>query len=252
MDVGQGDWVSRSPKGKRDRVRVQADRFGKRLIVDETFASLYRPETPATGCVWDALAAPILALAPERRRRVLLLGLGGGSVARLVRALAPEADVVGVELDAEVVRLARAHFGLDDLDLEVRVEDARTVLRGETRCFDLVIEDVFVGRGDAVHKPDWLPHPGLDLAAGLLAPGGLLVSNSLDEAPSVAAALNARFPGLLRIEVEDYDNRIFVAGPATLNARGLRAAVVADPILSDSARILRFRDWRRTRARVAG
>jgi spermidine synthase len=239
-------------KEKRERVRVQVDRFGKRLIVDETFASLYRPETPATGCVWDALAAPILALAPERRRRVLLLGLGGGSVARLVRALAPEADLVGVELDAEVVRLARAHFGLDALDLEVRVEDARAVLRRETRRFDLVVEDVFVGRGDAVHKPDWLPHPGLDLAAGLVAPGGLLVSNALDEARSVAAALNSRFPGLLRIEVEDYDNRIFVAGPATLDARALRAAVVADPILSESARILRFRDWRRTGSRTAG
>ena len=108
-----------------------------------------------------------------------------------------------------------------------------------------MVEDVFIGRGDAVHKPDWLPHPGLDLAAGLLAPGGLLVSNTLDEAPQVAGALNSRFPGLLRIEVEDYDNRIFVAGPAALDARLLRSAVAADPVLSPSLGILSFRDWRR-------
>lgn len=236
--------ASRRPK-KKARVRVQSDRFGKRLIVDETFASLYRAESPATGCVWDALAAPLLALPPARRRRVLLLGLGGGSAARIVRALAPEARIVGVELDAEVVRLARAHFDLDALDIEVRIEDARAVLRAESGPFDLVVDDIFVGRGDAVRKPDWLPHPGLDLAAGLLARGGLLVTNTLDEAPAVAAVLARRFPGLLRIEVEDYDNRIFVAGPARLDARALRSAVAADPVLAPSLGILRFRDWRR-------
>ncbi len=227
------------------RVRIQSDRFGKRLIVDETFASFYRDESPATGCVWDALAAPLLALPPARRRRVLLLGLGGGSAARIVRALAPKARIVGVELDAEVVRLARAHFELDALDVEVRIEDARTVLRKEKGRFDLIVEDIFVGRGDDVRKPDWLPHPGLDLAARLLARGGLLVSNSLDEAPAVAAALARRFAGLLRIEVEDYDNRIFVAGPAQLDARALRAALAADPVLAPSLGVLRFRDWRR-------
>ena len=244
MDVDKGESVSRSAKGKRERVRVQVDAFGKRLIVDETFASLYRPETPATGCVWDALAAPLLALPPRRRRRVLLLGLGGGSVARIVRSLAPEAIVVGVEFDPEVVRQARAHFALDELDLEICIDDALAVLRREKRRFDLVVEDVFIGRGDAVHKPDWLPHPGLDLAAGLLAPGGLLVSNALDEASSIAAALNSRFPGLIRIEVEDYDSRILVAGPATLDARALRSAVSADPVLSSSVGIMQFRDWR--------
>jgi spermidine synthase len=152
---------------------------------------------------------------------------------------------VGVELDPEVVRLARVHFGLDALDLEVRIEDAQETLRSEQERFDLVVEDIFVGRGDAVRKPDWLPHPGLDLAAGVLARAGLLVSNSLDEAPAVAAALARRFPGLLRIDVEDYDNRVFVAGPGRLDARTLRAAVAADSVLSSSLGVLRFRDWRR-------
>jgi spermidine synthase len=251
MVAHHGGPVSRSPKEKRARVRVEADRFGKRLIVDETFASFHRAETPATGCVWDALAAPVLALPPRRRRRILLLGLGGGSVARILRALAPEAELVGVEFDPEVVKVARAHFGLDELELELHVEDALVRLRREKRRFDLIVEDVFVGRGDAVYKPDWLPHPGLDLAAGLLAPGGVLVSNALDEAPAVAGALGRRFPGLLRIEVEDYDNRIFVAGPASLDARRLRSALTADPILSESAGILRFRDWRHRSSKSA-
>jgi spermidine synthase len=255
MRTREGAGMSPASRSARGRVRVESDRFGKRLIVDETFASLYRPETLATGCVWDALAAPLLALPPGRRRRILLLGLGGGSVARILRGLAPRAEIVGVELDSEVIRLARAHFDLDGLGLEIRSDDALDVLRHEKRRFDLIVEDVFVGRGDAVHKPDWLPHPGLDLAAARLARGGLLVSNTLDEAASVASALARRFPGLLRIEVEDYDNRIFVAGPEGLDARGLRRAVASDPVLGESVGILGFRDWRRRargRERVAG
>ena len=49
---------------------------------------------------------------------------------------------------AEVVSLARAHFDLDALDIEVRIEDARKMLRKEKGRFDLVVEDIFVGRGD--------------------------------------------------------------------------------------------------------
>ena len=60
-----------------------------------------------TRCVWDAIAAPILWLPESRRRRILILGLGGGSIARIARALAPKAEIVGVELDRDVVRLAR-------------------------------------------------------------------------------------------------------------------------------------------------
>ena len=52
---------------------------------------------------------------PARRRRVLILGLGGGSVARVVRALAPRAKIVGVEMNGAVLRAARRHLDLDAL-----------------------------------------------------------------------------------------------------------------------------------------
>jgi len=247
-NVGAKAVARRKP---RARVRVQHGPEGRELIIDETFASYYRPDHATTGSVWDAIAAPILALAPAARRRVLLLGLGGGSAARIVRALAPRALIVGVELDAEVVRLARRWFDLDALGIEVVIDDARDYLARERRRFDAVLEDVFVGHGDDVHKPDWIPHPGHDLAAARVRPGGLLVSNTIDEAPEVARALRPLFPSLVRIEVEDYDNRILAAGPASLTATGLRRAVAQDETLSESLAALRFRTDS-TRAAKAG
>lgn len=233
---GQG-----SKRPARARVRVQESRFGRELIVDETFASFYRPGAVSTGSVWDAIAAPLLALPPQRRRSVLLLGLGGGSAARLVRALAPNSHIVGVEYDAEVVRVARKQLDLDSIGIEIVTDDARAYLGRETRRFDMVIEDVFIGSGDDVRKPDWLPTPGHQLAAYRVAPGGLLVSNALDEAAEVSRVLHTLFPGQLRIVVEDYDNQVFAAGPASLSAGSLRRAVAQCDVLSPTLPALSFR-----------
>lgn len=223
------------------RVEVREHSGGRDLIVDGTYASFLRPSEATTGSVWDAIAVPWLALPPARRRRALILGLGGGSVARILRALSPRAKIVGVEFDPEVVEAARRAFDLDELAVEVVVDDALSVLQRERRLFDAVFEDVFVGAGDAVRKPAWLPRPGLELAVKRLADGGLLVSNTLDETWLVADVLRGIAPRVLRIDVNEYDNRILVAGPKHLSARGLRKAVAAEPTLREALDRLRFR-----------
>ncbi len=226
---------------RRRRVHVRNGETGRELIVDGTFASFYRPGEVVTGSVWDAIAAPLLTLPARRRRRVLILGLGGGSTARIVRAIAPEAHIVGVELDPAVVNAARQHLDLDDLGVEVVVEDALTFLRADRGRYDAVFEDVFVGEGDGVHKPGWLPEPGLELARRLLAPGGVLVTNTLDEAPAVARALCELFPSVLSIDVEDYDNRIFAAGRDVPGAGALRGAVRESDVLAPTLARLTMR-----------
>jgi hypothetical protein len=74
--------------------------------------------------------------------------------------------------------------------------DARSYLSRLRQRFDLIVEDVFVGRGRAVRKPEWLAGPALGRLAQRLAPGGLLVSNALDEAPATASEFARLFPHL--------------------------------------------------------
>ena len=240
---------ARRARVERPRVRIDDSGDTRSLVVDETFASLYRPGEIATHCVWDAIAAPILWLPPKRRRRILILGLGGGSVARLARALAPDAEIVGVELDAEVVRLARRHLDLDDLDVKIEIADALRWLEGMADSarprsrgrFDVILEDVFIGEGDRVHKPDWIPEPGHRLAFERLAPGGVFVTNTLDETARVAAVMGAHFPALVTIDTEDYDNHVLVGGDAALSGASLRRRVADSSILAESLEILSFR-----------
>ena len=214
---------------------------GRELIVDGTFASLYRPGEVTTFSVWDALAAPVLALPPARRRRILLLGLGGASAARIVRALAPRALIVGVELDRAVVEAARRWFDLDALGLEVVIADARELLSRERRRFDAVLDDVFVGPGSRVRKPVWLPEPGLRLAAARVAAGGVLASNTIGEAAATGRTLRDLFGGGVSIGIDGYHNRIVAGGPALAGARTLRRAIAADPTLRPTLPHLRLR-----------
>lgn len=231
----------RSRRPDAPRVVVQQRGRTRVLRVDGSFASVWRADRVFTRSVWDALAAPVLALPPARRRDVLILGLGGGSVARLLRAIVPAARILGVELDREVIAAARRHFELDALALEIRHEDARRVLARRGRRFDLVIDDVFVGEGRGVHKPDWIPEPGLALALRRLRAGGLLVVNALDEAPRIARWLAARLPALLELRVDGYDNRVFVASTRPLDARALRRAMAREPALAPALGCLRLR-----------
>ena len=235
-----------SGNAARPRVEVKFSRRGRALRIDGTFASWYQPGLPITGSVWDALGAPLLLLPPARRQRVLILGLGGGSVARLVRALAPHAKIVGVERSGDVLREARRHLDLDALGVEIVQGDARDYLARCRRRFDVVIEDVFLGRTRSLHKPDWLPCPGYAQAAQRLAPGGLLVANTIDETRDVTRELRRLFPATLSIEVEDYENRVLVGGPGVLSARNLRTALGRNPVLSTTAPRLKLRTLRRS------
>jgi spermidine synthase len=223
------------------RVRVENGRRGRSLRIDGSFASFYAPGRPLTDSVWDALAAPLLWLPPPKRRSVLILGLGGGSAARLVRTLAPRARIVGVERSAEVIRAARRWFDLDALDVEVVRQNARHYLVQSRRQFDLVIEDLFVGSARTLRKPEWLLEEGLPLVARRLRRGGLVVSNTLDETGPVAQRLRELAPALLRIDVDGFDNRVLVAGPRGLTGRALRSAVGAHRVMRGALGHLSFR-----------
>ena len=221
----------------RSRAVVVRRAGGLQLRVNGTLASFQRPGRDLTGPVWWALAAPILLLGPRARPpRVLLLGLGGGSVARALRRLDPAAELVGVERDHDVLRLARRHFGLGRLGIEVVVDDVFCYLREERRTFDLVIEDVFVGPLRTVHKPVGLLGVAYPLIGRRLRAGGLVVSNTIHESPAVVRAVRPFGPRVVSLDVKRHWNRIVVGGASVPVPREIRRR------LSDSeplARMLR-------------
>lgn len=224
------------PSAGSGRAVVVRRAGGLQLRVNGTLASFRRPGRDVTGPVWWALAAPVVLLPRRARRRILLLGLGAGSVAGVLRVLDPRAEIVGVELDRRVLRLARRHFGLDRLGVEVVVDDVFRYLRRERRRFDLVVEDVFVGTLRTVHKPPRLLEDAYPLIGRRLRREGLVVSNTIHESPAVVRAMRPFGKRVVSLDVKRHWNRIVVGGRAVPSAREIRGRLSRKGLL---ARMLR-------------
>jgi|RhiMethySRZTD1v2_1073278.scaffolds.fasta_scaffold27546_5 Spermidine synthase len=116
-----------------------------RLNGPEGTYSYYHPEHIFTGLGWDAESASLL-LVRDTVSSILLLGLGGGTVARQCRKLFPKASIVGVELDQDVIDLAYRSFHLRSIRLKAVKMSGEEYLKKTARKFDAIIDDM------------WLPH----------------------------------------------------------------------------------------------
>ncbi|CAB3693043.1 spermine/spermidine synthase domain-containing protein [Paraburkholderia rhynchosiae] len=78
-------------------------------------------------------------------RDVVLIGLGGGQQAKFVHRYLPELRLLALEIDPEVVDIARTHFGLpaDDERLQVVVADAVDFIEEYQGQCDLILSDAF-------------------------------------------------------------------------------------------------------------
>lgn len=74
---------------------------------------------------------------------VLLIGFGGGSLARELKQLKFNFEVV--ELDERIIPLAKKYFYFDTDKIKYTIDDARHFIRKSEKKFDLIIYDVLSG-----------------------------------------------------------------------------------------------------------
>jgi predicted membrane-bound spermidine synthase len=164
-------------------VQVKRDSAGwTRLQTNESvsYQSVWPGEGIVTGGVWDQLAlAPVLAHRPSGELRVVVLGLGGGSVARQIReAFSPANRVVihGIELDPAMIDAGRRYFELGSIpDLHIEVRDARVAVESLNKRFDVIVVDVFRG---LYLPPHLVTREFFEACRRALEPGGVLAMNA--------------------------------------------------------------------------
>jgi SAM-dependent methyltransferase len=92
---------------------------------------------------YSQLAMVALALPPEPKR-ALILGHGGGSLAKWLARYWPELELDTVEVDPSVVQAAEQYFSYAPAKgHHVYVKDARMFLRRTTAIYDVIWVDVF-------------------------------------------------------------------------------------------------------------
>jgi len=174
--------------GKRYEVRA-AGRT-RRLYTDGVFHSHYNPLHGVTGGVWDLLLLPAFLLPAERPMRVLMLGVGGGTVLKMLERFIQPTKIIGVDLDPVHLQVAREHFEVGP-EVDLRKADAMTwVHRYDGAPFDLIIDDLFGGRGEP-ERAVMMDRVWASALMQHLTATGALVANFVDSAELRRTALFA-------------------------------------------------------------
>jgi len=150
-----------------------------------------------------------LLLYPEPRE-ALMIGLGGGSLAKFFYKQFKRTHVRVVELDPRIVIAAREHFTLppDNARLKVEVGDGVDALAPE--CCDLLIVDAFE---DELHVPRLASAEFYDGAFLALREPGAMVINFMNDDPKfdrTLARLERAFGGAVLCMPALYDPNIAV------------------------------------------
>ena len=107
---------------------------------------------------------------------VLMIGLGGGSLAKFIRKQRPQTHITAVEIDPRVIAAARTHFELppDDDALNVIEADGALYVRQHPASADVILLDGF----DAGNQVEALATQTFYAACRrVLKPGGIVVVN---------------------------------------------------------------------------
>lgn len=112
-------------------------------------------------------------------QRILIIGLGGGTLPMALADLLPRARIDNVEIDPAVIRVAEAYFGFKPSDrVQVHQADGRAYVEQAVRDgkqYDLILLDAF----DYTYIPKHLTtQEFLRSVKALLAPQGVLAANT--------------------------------------------------------------------------
>jgi spermidine synthase len=137
-----------------------------------------------------------IAYAPKVER-ILEIGLGGGSIVSYLGASLPDASIVTVELDKDVVELARKYFQFKETEkLRTVVSDGRAYLMRDDRRWDMILLDAYRGPFVPFHL---LTKEFYALVKSRLNPGGVVVQNIEPTTmlfDSATATLKSVFPSV--------------------------------------------------------
>ena len=146
-------------------------------------------------------------------RHVLMIGLGGGSLAKFCYRHLPRTRISVIEVNADVIAL-REEFAIppDDARFEIIHEDGASFLARANVVPDIIMVDAFDEHG---LSPSVLSLGFYEHAHRCLPRGGLLVMNlsgAKDRYATHIEALRAAFAGVVRlVEVEGEDNVLVFA-----------------------------------------
>jgi spermidine synthase len=145
--------------------------FNNRIYTESVYNSLDERDLPVDYTRY--MTASLIY--PKNVGDILEIGFGGGRTAWYLHRYLPDVPITSVELDGEVVRLARKHFGIkDEPNFSVVNRDGRLFLTHSKERYDIILIDAYRGPFVPFHL---LTKEFYTLVKGRLAEGGVVAQN---------------------------------------------------------------------------
>lgn len=102
--------------------------------------------------IWRQTLKKVITLRDKNSKlkikNCLILGLGGGTVAKLIRKKWPEAKITGIDIDPVMIELGKKYLNLSEYKVDIIIADASNLsnLSNQSNSkFDLIIVDLYNG-----------------------------------------------------------------------------------------------------------
>lgn len=176
----------------------------------------------------------------DEPRRILVVGLGGGSLPMFLRKHYPAAEIDAVDIDPDVVNVARKYFGFrEDAQMRAHVGDGREFIERFRQPYDMIFLDAFSSDSVPAHLTT---QEFLRAVRRALKPGGVVVGNVWSRLSnplydSMVRTYQDVFDELYILEVAGAGNKILLAVPR-------RLALTRDQLAARAAKISTAKQFR--------
>ncbi|MBI3068169.1 MAG: fused MFS/spermidine synthase [Betaproteobacteria bacterium] len=178
--------------------------------------SVVKPGDPDyLGLRYARVALVGLALS-EQPRRILVVGLGGGTLPMFLRKYYPKATIDAVDIDPDVVHVAKRFFGFrEDSHMRAHVADGRQFIEKVRQPYDVIFLDAF---GTDNVPPHMTTQEFLQAVRRAVKPGGSVVGNIWGPGSNPLYGAMVRtyqevFDELFILDVQGTNNKILLALP---------------------------------------
>ncbi len=157
------------------RIRVEEDEEARYMYFDRTLQSAMNLKDPtALRLLYSRYTSLGFAFRPDAKK-LLVIGLGGGSIPKKAQEQFPAMEIDAVEIDPEVAQIAKSHFNVrENKNLKIHVQDGRIFLTRTSNRYDIILLDAYYTDAMPFHMAT---KEFFELAERKLSPNGIIVAN---------------------------------------------------------------------------
>ncbi|MGH7823637.1 MAG: fused MFS/spermidine synthase [Candidatus Binatia bacterium] len=157
------------------RIRIEEDDEARYMYFNRTLQSAMNLKDPtALRLLYSRYTSLGFTFRPDAKK-LLLIGLGGGSIPKKLQKEFPSLEIDAVEIDPEVIQIAKSHFNVrESKNLRLHAQDGRIFLTRAQTQYDIIMLDAYYTDAMPFHLTT---REFFELAQKKLTPNGIVVAN---------------------------------------------------------------------------